>query len=126
MIVLPVVEKSIQIDVEHPQLILSNTAESSLWKPQGWYLPSGWQGIFSEFVFAIYALEEEITSVRYAKGTLQVSVDGNPLFTIPSKWMSQGLAKQSAMTCLYCGKYGVRRKLETGLPPLCMPHYTDF
>jgi hypothetical protein len=88
------------------------------------FLPDGWHK-FIEIIFdAARVCEIKIHMLDIKNGTLYVTGEG--VYDSIFKRISRTIMIDSALTCMVCGKYGLRRKNEIGSPPLCGPHYLDY
>lgn len=90
--------------------------------------PEGWHRIIDELFETAAFLGIEIFEIRYVKGTLRVekhSVVEELQNKIFNKVINL-LSRESAMTCLACGKSGRRRKGEPEWPPMCSHHYVEY
>lgn len=114
MSVKDIVIKSIQIDI----LNESGVLKGSIW------MPPGWNSIFNECYDAIINLGGLVQRVFYSKGTLQIISESN---TPATRWLAQGLAKESSVTCLiYPNQRAMRRKAYDGWPPLCARAWVEY
>lgn len=117
-----IVQKSFTIDVT-----ASNDEKLS---PINVWMPPGWVSIFTTFCSALDKLGGRIQRVHYSKGTLQVVAHWykDPSLADAIAWLSQGLAKQSSMTCLV-DPHGLlvrRRKAYEGWPPLSSNAFVEY
>lgn len=109
-----IIQKSLSLDYKSDTHVDSR----EIWLPPGWH---DFYDIFSE---RLLDLGGKIVRMYYLKGVLRVDLFDKE--DLPTKWLSQGMMKHSALTCLVCGKSALRRKAYEGWPPLCSTHIIEY
>ena len=87
-------------------------------------LPAGWANLFDLFFTKLRILGGRVIRLYYLKDVMRVDILNEE--DLPTKWLSQGMMKHSASTCLVCGKSALRRKAYEGWPPLCSTHIIEY
>lgn len=84
--------------------------------------PPGWRIVLEDFISVIrHRLRSDIESIVIDKGLLRAKVHvpvGTDVSSRIVKWLTTGLARESAVTCMITGKRGHRRKEYPGWPCL--------
>ena len=90
-------------------------------------MPIGWRDTiwaFAKKAMARLNVSPSRIVLHAENGLLRITArSSDPLDTDIMKQVSQYIARQSARTCMVCGKFGYRRKMESGWPCLCRDHY---
>jgi hypothetical protein len=91
-------------------------------------LPPGWLPLHNTVQEACAYLNGLIQSVRRDdRGLLRIEYSAVD-FTSSDllRRICETITRDSAVTCMVCGKRGFRRKLESGWPCLCRDHYIIY
>lgn len=87
-------------------------------------LPAGWHKLIPIIFETASICKINISALDIKQGTLYIKGVGE--YQNIFNRVARSLMMDSALTCMVCGKYGRRRKDESGSPSLCGAHYLDY
>jgi hypothetical protein len=92
-------------------------------------LPQGWKKLTRTILMVKHLFQDscELKELKMEKGLLRITLtsEADDVSELLNR-LAHSIARESANTCLVCGVWGVRRKIETYSPSFCVTHYIEY
>jgi hypothetical protein len=92
------------------------------------YLPSGWKSLVRPLEILTTKIPGYVfLLLRVDKGILRIiATHGNVELDDLFLRVRESVARDTAVTCMWCGSLGRRHKKDEGMPSFCRPHYIEY